>query len=161
MSAVIAVLLSLVTPPGGIGETVLVDPNVAVATTGATRTGNTVQETPTMPPPPTAPPVPVFDSTHNGSACIGAIPLLEYLSPGWSSQTMAKLAYRESRCNPGARNTSSSATGLLQVLASHCPWLARELDTWCTRDRLTDPVFNILAAAAIWEEQGYQAWSTY
>ncbi len=46
---------------------------------------------------------------------------------------------RESRRQPGVRNRRSTATGLLQVLASHCDWLAAELGTSCSRARLTDP----------------------
>jgi hypothetical protein len=58
------------------------------------------------------------------------------------------------------RNRSSSATGLLQILASHCPWLAAQMGTTCSRDRLNDPHFNVRAAAVLWREQGYGAWST-
>jgi hypothetical protein len=61
MTIIMTILLSIIPQPGGIEELVLVEP-VAVATTGATRTGNTVQETPTMPPPPTTPPWTVWDS---------------------------------------------------------------------------------------------------
>ena len=114
-------------------------------------------------PPPTTlptPPTPTFTSASSSSTCTGALELLEAYSPGWDARRMARLAYRESRCQPAARNRSSSATGLLQILASHCAWLADELDTWCTRERLTDPTFNVRAAAALWREQGYGAWST-
>jgi hypothetical protein len=38
--------------------------------------------------------------------------------------------------------------------------LAEQMGTWCTRDRLTDPTYNVRAAAALWAEQGYGAWST-
>jgi hypothetical protein len=34
------------------------------------------------------------------------------------------------------------------------------MGTWCTRDRLTDPQFNVAAAAVLWDEQGYGAWVT-
>jgi soluble lytic murein transglycosylase-like protein len=71
---------------------------------------------------------------------------------------MSAIMYRESRCRPEVRNRSSSATGLLQILSSHCPWLARRMDTWCTRDRLNDPEWNVKAAAVLWREQGYGAW---
>lgn len=106
-----------------------------------------------------SPSPPAFTSASSGSRCVGLEPLLAELSPGWNVERMARIAYRESRCQPGARNRSSSATGLLQILASHCPWLAGQLGTWCTRERLTDPEFNVRAAAALWLEQGYSAWN--
>jgi hypothetical protein len=99
-------------------------------------------------------------SASAGGRCVGWEPLLDRLSPGWSTERMSRIMYRESRCQPTVRNRSSSATGLLQLLASHCPWLARQMGTWCTRDRLTDPTFNVAAAAVLWAEQGYSAWST-
>jgi hypothetical protein len=34
------------------------------------------------------------------------------------------------------------------------------MGTWCTQDRLRDPEFNVRAAAVLWREQGYGAWST-
>lgn len=115
-------------------------------------------------PPPPVPvesaPVPPGSSSSAGGRCTGWEGLLERYSPGWSVPTMSRIMYRESRCLPGARNRSSSATGLTQILASHCPWLAREMGTWCTRDRLTDPEFNVKAAAVLWAEQSYAAWST-
>ena len=111
------------------------------------------------PAPPTTAPAP-GSTASSGGRCVGWEAMLARESPGWSVERMSRIMYRESRCQPGARNRSSSATGLLQVLASHCPWLARQLDTWCSRDRLTDPTFNLQAAAVLWVEQGYGAWST-
>lgn len=118
------------------------------------------------PPPPAEvalpePASPLPGSTASaGGRCVGWEPLLAAESPGWNIERMSRIAYRESRCQPDARNRSSSATGLLQVLASHCAWLADQLATWCTRARLTDPAFNVAAAARLWTEQGYGAWST-
>jgi soluble lytic murein transglycosylase-like protein len=106
-----------------------------------------------------APVLPEGSSASAGGRCTGWVPLLERYNPGWSTQRMAAVMYRESRCDPTARNRSSSATGLLQLLASHCPWLARQMGTWCTRDRLTDPVFNVQAAAVLFDEQGMSAWA--
>jgi hypothetical protein len=99
-------------------------------------------------------------SASAGGRCVGWEPLLTRESPGWSVERMSRIMYRESRCQPEVRNRSSSATGLLQILASHCPWLARQMGTWCTRDRLNDPEWNVQAAAVLWREQGYGAWST-
>lgn len=134
-------------------------PGVAVASEGAAR-----MDPPSTTTTSTAVPqdygIPPFDGTYANGTCTGAIPLLEYLSPGWDSWRMARIMYRESRCDPAAKNSRSSATGLLQILSSHCPWLAAQLDTWCTRSRLQDPHFNVAAAARLWREQGYGAWST-
>jgi hypothetical protein len=123
----------------------------------------TVQAERLDPPPPapveTAPTLP-GSSASAGGRCVGWEALLERYSPGWDVTRMSRIAFRESRCQPDARNRSSSATGLLQLLASHCRWLAEQMDTWCTRERLTDPEFNVKAAAVLWDEQGYGAWST-
>lgn len=104
-------------------------------------------------------PVPVFDPLVYGTSCVGAVPLLAFYSPGWDPERMARLMWRESRCVPGVRNPASSATGLLQVLASHCSWLPDAMNQPCTRTALEDPEFNIRAAAALWLIQGYDAWA--
>jgi len=110
---------------------------------------------------PPAPVIPdLFSSDSANGRCIGAEFLLGHFSPGWSVERMSRIMYRESRCQPGARNTSSTATGLLQILASHCPWLSRQMGEPCSRDRLTDPTYNIRAGAVLWREQGYGAWVT-
>lgn len=106
-----------------------------------------------------AEPEPAGSSASSNGRCIGWEPLLEQYSPGWSTLRMSQVMYRESRCRPEVRNRSG-ATGLLQILSSHCSWIAEQLDTWCTRARLNDPTFNVRAAAALWAEQGYSAWST-
>lgn len=150
LALVLAVVpLHLDLPPEGVYE-------AATATATAER-GAAVQVTETAPPPPT--PM-LFTSASSSGRCVGAEPLLAALSPGWSVERMSRIMYRESRCQPGARNGSSSATGLLQILASHCRWLEGQLGEWCTRDRLTDPGYNVRAAAVLWLEQSYGAWST-
>jgi hypothetical protein len=96
-------------------------------------------------------------SASAGGRCIGWEPLLTRESPGWSVERMSRIMYRESRCLPGVRNRSSSASGLLQLLASlHCGWLARELGP-CD---LFNPTYNVRAAALLWRKSGYGAWST-
>jgi hypothetical protein len=108
----------------------------------------------------TTPGVQPGSSASSGGRCTGWLPLLERYDPGWSTARMAAIMFRESRCDPSVRNRSSSATGLLQILASHCPWLAARMGTWCTRARLNDPEFNVAAAAVLYREQGMSAWST-
>lgn len=110
------------------------------------------------PPPPPTPVVPVLWSYDwFGGRCVGFEFLLGHFSPGWDPVRMSRIMYRESRCQPWADNPTSSATGLLQILASHCGWLANRMHEPCN---LTDPVWNIRAGAVLWQEQGYDAWST-
>ena len=152
------ILLTVVPPPGGIGETVLVTP--AAATVGATRTGNSVQETPTLPPPPPAPVgPPAFDDSYSGSTCTGAIPLLNYYSPGWDSYRMARIMFRESRCNPGVTSSTGCCRGLLQIHQLHVPKLGG-----CgvySRTDLFDPIKNVCSAAKVFVAAGgYSPWAT-
>lgn len=151
MSAVLAVLLLLVPatldlPPEGVygpatasAPAVRLDPPVVVETVTT---------------------APAYSSASSAGRCVGLEPLLAHYSPGWSVARMSAIAYRESRCDADVRNASSSATGLLQILASHCPWLARQMGEPCSRSRLGEAEYNIRAAAALWREQSYAAWST-
>jgi len=68
--------------------------------------------------------------------------------------TVSRIMYRESRCQPGARNPSG-ASGLMQVM----PMWAD--DCGGTRAMLFDPWFNLTCAVHILDVQGWQAWSTY
>ena len=150
MIAALAAVLLLVAPP-----TLVEPPPLAEASAPAVRL-----DPPQPPPVESTTPPPSGSSASANGRCVGWEPLLAEHSPGWSIERMSRIMYRESRCQPGARNRSSSATGLLQILSSHCSWLAGQLGTWCTRDRLTDAEFNIRAAAVLWSEQGYGAWAT-
>jgi len=126
---------------------------------GATATAPAVRIDP--PPTTTIAPVPVlFTSDSTNGRCVGAEFLLEHFSPGWDPVRMSRIAYRESRCDPTVARSDSGSTGLLQILASHCPWLARQMGEPCTQSRLKDPTYNIRAGAVLWREQGYQAWTT-
>jgi membrane-bound lytic murein transglycosylase MltF len=80
--------------------------------------------------------------------------MLARYSPGWDVQHMSRIMYRESRCNPGAYNRSG-ATGLLQVLKSHCGWLAPRIGG-CN---LTSAEYNIRAGAQLWANGGYSHWA--
>lgn len=131
---------------------------LAGPTTGPYETADRITPPPaTTTPAPTAPP---FDPQIDAGACVGAVPLLEWHSPGWDAHRMARIMHRESRCQPDADNSRSTATGLLQILASHCPWLTRTMGEPCSAARLTDPDYHVRAAATLWLEQGYRAWST-
>ena len=126
---------------------------------GVTATGKAVRLNPPPPPPPTTLPV-LFTSDSYAGRCTGAEFLLGYYSPGWDVARMSRIMYRESRCDPAVARSDSGSTGLLQILASHCPWLARQMGEPCTQARLKDPAYNVRAGAVLWIEQGYGAWST-
>ena len=109
------------------------------------------------------PPAPVADdpapdpggsSASSGGRCVGYEGMLAQYSPGWDVVHMSRIMYRESRCNPGAAN-SAGATGLLQVLRSHCAWLASRVGP-CN---LTSASYNIRAGAELWRNGGYAHWA--
>lgn len=109
--------------------------------------------------PPTVPVEPIFDGTSYGGVCVGLIPLLEFHSPGWDTQRMAKYAYRESRCQPGAHN-SAGAQGLFQITRINYPYLSKKLGVQVNDLWLRDPVNNVRAAAWLyiyWD--GYSPWT--
>lgn len=124
----------------------------------AVRMNNPVQLEAPPPPPPPIPTIPAWSSADSGAKCVGAIPLLQYFSPGWDVNRMAGIMFRESRCQPGASN--SCCSGLLQMHRMHVGSLGH-----CgvySRNDLYDPVKNICAAAWLWSQPsgGYSAWST-
>ncbi len=94
------------------------------------------------------------DSGSSNGRCVGYEGMLARYSPGWDVQKMSRIMYRESRCNPGAYNPSG-ATGLLQVLKSHCGWLAPRIGG-CN---LTSASYNIRAGAELWKNGGYSHWA--
>lgn len=105
------------------------------------------------------PPVPAvpFTTEYAGRECVGALDLLTAYSPGWNVHRMARIMFRESRCEPWVRNRI--AFGLLQVLGSHCRWLAEQTGESWSPARLLDAEENVRAAAVLWQEQGYGAWA--
>lgn len=68
--------------------------------------------------------------------------------------TVSRIMYRESRCQPGARN-ASGASGLMQIM----PMWAD--DCGGVRAELFDPAFNLACAEHVRDVQGWRAWSTY
>ena len=103
-------------------------------------------------PPVTDAPLPSGSPDSADGRCVGWEPVLTFYSPGWDVGRMSRIMYRESRCKPGVRN-HSGATGLLQIMPVHCSWLPSPCN-------LTNPYFNIAAAAELWQRQGYGAWAT-
>jgi len=102
------------------------------------------------------PPTPSISGESSGGRCTGIIDALIAQSPGWDVNRMAGIAYRESRCQPGAAN--SCCTGLFQV---HAIWIPKAASCGVySRSDLTDSWKNICVAAIIYRQQGMQAWST-
>ena len=76
---------------------------------------------------------------------------------------MSRIMWRESNCQPEVRSRTSD-TGLLQINDINHRYLSDRLDTRIDRHTLTDPNFNIQAAAELYRYwysatgNGYQPW---
>lgn len=73
------------------------------------------------------------------------------ISVGWSEENWPVLSCiisRESHGNPNAKNKHSSATGLLQILASHQPGID-----------LYDPETNLRVGLEMFNSRGWQPWT--
>lgn len=77
---------------------------------------------------------------------------------------MSNIMWRESRCQPDAQSDTSD-TGLLQINRINHRWLSDRFDFQVDRHNLTNPEFNVEAAAELfryWTQttgNGYQPWS--
>lgn len=83
-------------------------------------------------------------------------PLVASVFPESEVETAMCIIGHESAGEPGADNPRSSARGLFQVLGSM--WAPR---FGVSRSALYDPGTNTRIARAIWERQGWWAWSPY
>lgn len=78
---------------------------------------------------------------------------------------MSRIMWRESRCQPELRSTTRD-TGLLQINDINRPWLTQRMNTTVDNITLTNPNFNIAAAAQLYRfwnnhtRNGYQPWET-
>jgi hypothetical protein len=85
------------------------------------------------------------------------------ITAGWpadQSPTLARVMFRESRCNPLAFNSQDSnggSRGLMQVNGVHETWL-KEAGIITHLDDLFRPEVNIRAALHLWRIVGWQAW---
>ncbi|HLF43231.1 MAG TPA: lytic transglycosylase domain-containing protein [Acidimicrobiia bacterium] len=70
-------------------------------------------------------------------------------------ETALCLMARESGGNPTARNVSSGATGLMQVLPSWAPRFG------LTRSDLEDPEINLWVSRQLYDDGGWGHWSPY
>lgn len=84
---------------------------------------------------------------------------------GWPADqapTLAKVMWRESRCDPLAFNSQDSnngSRGLLQVNGVHAKWLM-EQGFINKLDDLFYPDVNLKAALHLWSMVGWQAWAS-
>ena len=87
------------------------------------------------------------------------------ITAGWPADQapmMARVMFRESRCNPMAWNGKDSnggSRGLLQINGVHETWLI-EAGIITKLDNLFYPDVNIRAALQVYRILGWQAWSS-
>ena len=87
------------------------------------------------------------------------------ITAGWPADqapTMARVMFRESRCNPLAWNGADSnggSRGLWQVNGIHATWLIKA-GIITKLDDLFYPDVNIRAALQVYRILGWQAWSS-
>ena len=85
------------------------------------------------------------------------------ITAGWPADqapTLARVMFRESRCNPLAFNSQDSnggSRGLMQVNGVHETWL-KEAGIITHLDDLFYADVNICAALHLWRMVGWQAW---
>lgn len=85
------------------------------------------------------------------------------ITAGWPADqapTLARVMFRESRCNPLAFNSQDSnggSRGLMQMNGVHERWLI-EAGIITHLDDLFRPEVNIRAALHLWRIVGWQAW---
>ena len=94
-------------------------------------------------------PVPVADPTPTPTGQDGWHDLA--ISVGWTDDqwpTLSCIINRESRGRPGVKNPNSSATGLLQILASGFPGV-----------NLYDPTTNLTVGLQMFNSRGWQPWT--
>jgi len=107
---------------------------------------------------PTLPPAP---TTTVPKGCAQYV--ADAITAGWpadQSPTLARVMFRESRCNPLAFNSQDSnggSRGLMQINGVHETWL-KEAGIITHLDDLFRPDVNIRAALHLWRMVGWQAW---
>ena len=110
---------------------------------------------------PTLPPSTTTTTVHKGCAQYVA----DAITAGWPASeapTLARVMFRESRCNPLAFNSQDSnngSRGLMQVNGVHKRWLISE--GYITKlDDLFYADVNIRAALHLWRIVGWSAWAS-
>jgi len=111
--------------------------------------------------------LPTFAPTTTAAPKGCAQYVADAISAGWPADQapmLARVMFRESRCDPTAYNAKDSnggSRGLMQVNGVHKSWL---LDTGFIKnlDDLYNPDINLRAALHLWRMVGWSAWaSTY
>ena len=86
------------------------------------------------------------------------------ITAGWPADQapmLARVMFRESRCNPlayNAKDSNGGSRGLMQMNGTHVQWLT-ELGYITTLDDLFKPEVNLAASAHLYRMVGWQAWS--
>ena len=87
------------------------------------------------------------------------------ITAGWPADQapmLARVMFRESRCNPLAFNSQDSnggSRGLMQMNGTHVQWLT-ELGYITTLDDLFRPDVNLRASAHLYSMVGWSAWAS-
>ena len=87
------------------------------------------------------------------------------ITAGWPADQapmLARVMFRESRCNPlafNSRDSNNGSRGLMQLNGVHVKWLT-ELGYITTLDDLFRPEINLAASAHLYRMVGWQAWSS-
>lgn len=159
-----AVVLA-VTPPGGVGELVLEAQPVATATTQATRTGDTVQEVPTLPPPP--PPAGLNGLPFAPAGLNDCDEMAFYRVQAGLPERFQSIGWRESNCRNEDSVRTSCCHGYWQLHRIHFDGSGFVHGVWCdarsytdvNSDTALDKQRQACAAAALFAEAGYSPWA--
>jgi hypothetical protein len=87
------------------------------------------------------------------------------ITAGWPADQapmLARVMFRESRCNPlayNAKDSNGGSRGLMQMNGTHVQWLT-ELGYITTLDDLFIPEVNLAASAHLYRMVGWQAWAS-
>jgi hypothetical protein len=87
------------------------------------------------------------------------------ITAGWPADQapmLARVMFRESRCNPlafNSRDSNNGSRGLMQLNGVHVQWLT-ELGYITTLDDLFKPEVNLEASAHLYRMVGWQAWAS-
>ena len=87
------------------------------------------------------------------------------ITAGWPADQapmLARVMFRESRCNPlayNAKDSNGGSRGLMQMNGTHAQWLT-ELGYITTLDDLFKPEVNLAASAHLYALVGWSAWAS-
>jgi len=106
-------------------------------------------------------PIPTITAAPKGCAAYVA----DAISAGWPASEapmLARVMFRESRCDPTAFNAKDSnggSRGLLQINGTHKLWLM-QTGYINNLDDLFNPDINLRAALHLWNMVGWSAWAS-